>query len=131
MKPRAEPRLGRASPAQRRSLERLRLRVEQEEDELECVRETDEVELGRRGERHGRVLRVEGTAEAGVRRALRGHEQMFAPTSGRVSNRRVGFSEAGVTTGGRMIGRQRRTLANGLQTRALARVDTGRHAESA
>ncbi len=52
-------------PAKRSAPEPLRV-VDQEEDEFERVREADEVELGRCGERHGRVLRVEGAAEAGV-----------------------------------------------------------------
>jgi hypothetical protein len=52
--------------------------VHQQEDELERVREADEVELGR--VRDGRVLRVEGATEAPVGRALRSHEQMFART---------------------------------------------------
>ena len=52
-------------PAERRPPEPPRV-VDQEQDELERVRKADEVELGRRRERHGRVLRVEGAAEAGV-----------------------------------------------------------------
>lgn len=67
-------------PAERRSPEPLRV-VDQEEHELERVREAYEVELGRCGERHGRVVRVDGAAEAGVGGALRGHEQMCAPAA--------------------------------------------------
>ena len=52
-------------PAKRRPPEPSGV-VDHEEDELERVREADEVKLGRRSERHGRVVRVEGAAEAGV-----------------------------------------------------------------
>jgi hypothetical protein len=65
-------------PAQSRSAEPARL-VDQEQHQLERVRKAHEVKLGGRSECHGRVPRVEGAAESGIRRALRGHEQMFAP----------------------------------------------------
>ena len=52
-------------PAQRRPPEPAGV-VDQEKDELERVREADEIELGSRRQRHGCVLRVEGAAEAGV-----------------------------------------------------------------
>ena len=64
-------------PAQRRPPEPLGV-VDQEEDELEGVREADEVELGGRGERDRWVAAVERAAEAAVGGALRGHERMFA-----------------------------------------------------
>lgn len=43
--------------------------LDQEEDELERVRQADEVELRCRRERHGCVSGVEGAAEAGVGQA--------------------------------------------------------------
>ena len=52
-------------PAKRRPPKPPRV-VDQEENEFECVREADELEFGCRCERHGCVLRVEGSAEAGV-----------------------------------------------------------------
>ena len=69
-------------PAQRRPPEPSRI-VDQEENKLERVRQAHDIELGCRGERNGRVPRVERAAEAGVGRALRGHEQMFPHTEAR------------------------------------------------
>ena len=51
--------------------------VDQEQDELERVRQSHVVEVGRGCERDRRVAAVERAAEASVRRALRGHEHMF------------------------------------------------------
>ena len=56
-------------PAQRRPSEPLRV-VDQEEDELEGVREADEVELGRGRAGHGRVLRSRGLGRSGRRGSL-------------------------------------------------------------
>jgi len=63
-------------PSQGRPPEPPRL-VDQEEDDLEGVREADKVELGG-GEGDRRVAGIERPAEATVGRALRGHEQMFS-----------------------------------------------------
>ena len=63
-------------PAERRAPEAAGI-VDQEQDELERVREADEVELGRRGERQRRVPRVERPAELCVGGAFVGHEHMF------------------------------------------------------
>jgi hypothetical protein len=52
-------------PAKCRTAKPLRV-VDEEQNELERVRETDEVELRCRRQGHGRVVRVESAAEAGV-----------------------------------------------------------------
>jgi hypothetical protein len=64
-------------PAKRGPPEPPRL-VDQEEDELERVREAHKVKLGSGGECDRRVAAIQRAAEAAVGRALGGHEQMFA-----------------------------------------------------
>jgi hypothetical protein len=64
-------------PAQRGSPEHRGL-IDQEEDDLESVREADKVELRRSGEGNRRVTAVERPAETSVRGTLGGHERMFA-----------------------------------------------------
>ena len=65
-------------PAPRRSLEPGGLRLKQEQQELQRVREPDVCQVGRFGESDCRVAAVECAAEAAVSGALRGHERMFA-----------------------------------------------------
>jgi len=63
-------------PAQRRAAEPSRI-VDQEEDELERVREADIVQLSGRGERVRWVPAVERAAVAGISGILGSHEHMF------------------------------------------------------
>ena len=65
-------------PTKRRPLEPRRLGFEQEQDELECVRQADVPEIGRRGKRDPGVPGVERPAQAVVGGAFGCHEQMFA-----------------------------------------------------
>jgi hypothetical protein len=67
-----------AVPAKRRPLEPCRLRLENQKQELEGVREPDVREVGGRGKRDVRVAAVERTTKAAVGGTLRSHEQMFS-----------------------------------------------------
>jgi hypothetical protein len=63
-------------PAKGRTLEARRV-LHEEQAQLERLDEADVLELGGRRQRLEYVPAVEGSAEAVVRRALGGHEQMF------------------------------------------------------
>ena len=68
-------------PAEGRSAEPLRCLVGEKEAELQRFCQADVLELRGGRERFRDVAVVEGAAEAGEGRALRGHEQMFAERS--------------------------------------------------
>lgn len=55
-----------------------RLVIEQQQHELERIRESDVIELCGSRERDGGVARVERAAKSPIGRALRCHEHMFA-----------------------------------------------------
>ena len=76
------------APAQRRAAEPSRV-VDHEEDELERLGKAHEIKLGRGRVGDGRVLRIEGAAEAAVGGALRSHEQMFSNAPMRVASPRI------------------------------------------
>jgi hypothetical protein len=65
-------------PAERGALVLLGRAVAEKEEEFQRIRESKLGEVRSRDERDRHVPRVERAAEAGVRRARRGHEHMFA-----------------------------------------------------
>jgi hypothetical protein len=69
------PQLG-GVPPKRRPPDPPRI-VDEQKDELECVREANEVEFGSCRERDRRVAGVKRTAKPAAGGALRGHEQML------------------------------------------------------
>jgi hypothetical protein len=68
-------------PTQGRALVLRGLPIGEEQGELECVRQPDDLEFGGCRESLGRVAPIERSAKTMVGRALRGHEQMFARRS--------------------------------------------------
>jgi hypothetical protein len=64
-------------PTKRRPLLFRRVTISEEQDELKCFNESDDLDLRCRGERFGDIPTIERSAEAVVSRALRSYERMF------------------------------------------------------
>jgi hypothetical protein len=55
-----------------------RVTISEEQGELKCFDESDDLDLRSGGERFGDIPTIERPAETVISRALRGHERMFA-----------------------------------------------------
>jgi hypothetical protein len=64
-------------PTKRRPLVLRRVTISEEQGELKCFNEPDDLDLRSGGERFGDIPTIERSAEAHVSGALEGHEQMF------------------------------------------------------
>jgi hypothetical protein len=64
-------------PAKRCPLVLRRVTISEEQGELKCFNEADDLDFRSRGERFGDIPVIERSAETVVSRALRGHERMF------------------------------------------------------